>query len=186
VNDRIATQGKEFDALADLAARFRSLPPVVDDDYPECRHRYEGALRAFLAACVANGRMPAAQATEDAGPTYEDFVREQWSRHRGTGDERDLLRQKFIMATGFAGECGEVVELLKKDVRDGKLDRTNLSLELGDALYYLTRIAIEHGFTLEEIQRRNRVKLLIRRGNGKGSITEATQVDAWRGLDRGA
>ncbi len=54
--DAIATQKAEFDALRELAKRFIALPCVVDDDYPECRHRYEGALRGFLQACADNGR----------------------------------------------------------------------------------------------------------------------------------
>lgn len=29
---------------------------VVDDDYPEVRHDYEGALRKFMRALKANGR----------------------------------------------------------------------------------------------------------------------------------
>lgn len=100
---------------------------------------------------------------------YERFVREQWS-HRRNGaaastpeQNADPLRQLFIMTTGLAGESGEVVELLKKHVRDGHLDLDDLVLELGDVLYYLTRIGAEFGFTLAEIQERNIAKLMARR-----------------------
>ena len=56
--DRIALQNKEFDALDKLAKQWRRLQmtPVVDDDYPEVRHDYEGALSTFLTACKKNGR----------------------------------------------------------------------------------------------------------------------------------
>ncbi len=64
--DRIKLQNAEFDALLSLSAAHEALcrTAVVDDDYPEVRHRYEGELRAFLQACADNqrpmpsGRMP--------------------------------------------------------------------------------------------------------------------------------
>ena len=31
--------------------------PVVEDDYPAVRARYEAALRTFLVACGRNGRV---------------------------------------------------------------------------------------------------------------------------------
>lgn len=54
---RIELQNKEFAALDELIKRYRTLGQVaiVDDNYPECRHYYEGALSFFLAACKANG-----------------------------------------------------------------------------------------------------------------------------------
>lgn len=56
--ERLESQSAEFDAADALcrAVRAHSLTPVVDDDYPEVRHNYESALRAFLAACAANRR----------------------------------------------------------------------------------------------------------------------------------
>lgn len=53
----IETQRKEFDAVAALAKRYRALPPIVDDDYPEARHYYECAIRELIDALVANGRI---------------------------------------------------------------------------------------------------------------------------------
>lgn len=56
--DSVALQSEEFRALEELERQDRRLrmTAVVDDDYPEVRHAYEGALRAFLHACKANGR----------------------------------------------------------------------------------------------------------------------------------
>jgi hypothetical protein len=56
VMDKIKLQNKEFDALDKLIKTYKNLPAVVDDDYPEMRHYYESAIRAFLEACKANGR----------------------------------------------------------------------------------------------------------------------------------
>lgn len=102
----------------------------------------------------------------DTDADYQQFVVDYWTTRREelTPDKYEKLRSKFIMTTGLAGECGEVIELLKKEVRDGVLDRDNLALELGDVIYYLTRIIAEHGFTIREIQERNVAKLLDRRG----------------------
>lgn len=50
-------QVKEFDALDALVSALRNLPAVVDDDYPQMRHYYDSALREFLRACAANGRL---------------------------------------------------------------------------------------------------------------------------------
>lgn len=58
MEERMKLQSAEFDAAEELmdAIRAHGLTPVVDDDYPEVRHRYESALKRFLAACKANGR----------------------------------------------------------------------------------------------------------------------------------
>jgi hypothetical protein len=55
---RIELQSKEFDALTVLAEKWSTLRnvAVVDDDYPEYRHYYESALRAFMEALAENGR----------------------------------------------------------------------------------------------------------------------------------
>lgn len=54
---KLELQGKEFDALGKLVIAYRNLPAVVDDNYPEMRHYYEGALKTFIEACKANGRI---------------------------------------------------------------------------------------------------------------------------------
>jgi hypothetical protein len=53
----IETQSAEFDAVAELVKRYRALPAVVDDDYPEMRHYYESAMRSLIDAIRANGRL---------------------------------------------------------------------------------------------------------------------------------
>lgn len=57
-SDPIALQNAEFDAVKELAEQWRriTLTPVVDDDYPEVRHCYEGAIVRVLRAAKANGR----------------------------------------------------------------------------------------------------------------------------------
>lgn len=56
--DRMKLQRAEFDAADKFASALRAhnMTAVVDDDYPEVRHRYESALAEFIGAMKANGR----------------------------------------------------------------------------------------------------------------------------------
>lgn len=44
------------------------MTPVVDDEYPLFRQRYERALTAFLAACLLNGRATYPKPTAEMHP----------------------------------------------------------------------------------------------------------------------
>jgi hypothetical protein len=57
LQERMETQKKEFDAVNELCKRYNALPAIVDDDYPEARHYYEGAVRAVIEAFKQNGRI---------------------------------------------------------------------------------------------------------------------------------
>lgn len=70
-------------------------------------------------------------------------------------------------ALGLAGEAGEVCDLLKKFYgHDKALDLKALRAELGDVLYYIAALCIEHDWTLEDIARENNLKLRLRHPNG--------------------
>ena len=47
-------QSEEFEAVAEASKAFNALPAIVDDDYPEARHRYEGAINRLCKALRAN------------------------------------------------------------------------------------------------------------------------------------
>lgn len=79
-------------------------------------------------------------------------------------------------ALGLAGESGEVLDKVKKLVRDhsnrlthnGRIpdDLANpVMLELGDVLWYLSDLAHRLGFTLEEVAQANLNKLAARKKN---------------------
>jgi NTP pyrophosphatase (non-canonical NTP hydrolase) len=73
---------------------------------------------------------------------------------------------------GLTGEAGEVAEKVKKLLRDqdGVIDeefRQAIKKELGDVLWYLTAMAYELGFSLEEVAEANIEKLHSRRERGK-------------------
>lgn len=66
-------------------------------------------------------------------------------------------------ALGLAGEAGEVCEKIKKSIRDGKpLDVQQLTLELGDVLWYISAIASDAGILLDTVAQNNLLKLKSR------------------------
>lgn len=74
-------------------------------------------------------------------------------------------------ALGLAGEAGEVAEQVKRVLRDdaGELTETRrqaIASELGDVLWYVSQLATELGFSLEEIAVRNLDKLADRKRRG--------------------
>jgi len=79
----------------------------------------------------------------------------------------------FIYPTlGLAGEAGEVVEKIKKVIRNdgGKLSpktRKAIAQELGDVLWDLAQLATELRLSLDEIAETNLKKLFSRQARGK-------------------
>jgi NTP pyrophosphatase (non-canonical NTP hydrolase) len=68
---------------------------------------------------------------------------------------------------GLAGETGELVDKIKKSWRNQTpLDREAAARELGDVLWYVTAIAVELGYTLEEVAVMNIAKLADRQARG--------------------
>ena len=73
---------------------------------------------------------------------------------------------------GLVNEAGEVAGKIKKIFRDrdGQIteeDRQSLKNELGDVLWYLTKICTELGLTLEKVAETNIAKLSSRQERGK-------------------
>lgn len=78
--------------------------------------------------------------------------------------ERDRV---LDAASGLAEEAGEVLGLVRKHLMQGQpLDRTALTLELGDLLWCLSAVAADHGIALEEVAEANVAKLRARHPGG--------------------
>lgn len=103
---------------------------------------------------------------------YQHWVEQNWNC-RGYDREPDEMRELFIMSVGIGGEVGEVQELLKKHVRDGRDIHDDLLLELGDVLHYLTRIATQFGFTLDQVMATNREKIEARHAKRMARMEKA-------------
>lgn len=74
--------------------------------------------------------------------------------------------EAMYCALGLVGEAGEVSEKVKKWHRDGVIDKHAVVLELGDVLYYLTRLANAMGVSLADVQIENIKKLTDRAARG--------------------
>ena len=75
-------------------------------------------------------------------------------------------------ALGLAGESGEVLEKIKKLLRDANLEitdefRETLKKELGDVLWYLSELARQFGISLEDVAKTNIEKLKDRQKRNK-------------------
>jgi len=74
-------------------------------------------------------------------------------------------------ALGLAGETGEVIEKIKKIVRDKnyKIDnetREKIAKEIGDVLWYIAQLCTELNLDMEEIAQKNLDKLFSRKERG--------------------
>lgn len=68
---------------------------------------------------------------------------------------------------GLTGEAGEVAELIKKGIYHQQgIDLQKMKSELGDVLWYLSGLAGQFGFTLEEIMTHNIEKNVARYPDG--------------------
>lgn len=94
---------------------------------------------------------------------YREFVESVWEKPKAG----DTLT---VAALGLGGESGEVLDEIKKGYHsEGEITgkrKNKLLFELGDALFYITKIAVELGWTLEEVAGANQTKLLNRKANG--------------------
>ena len=68
------------------------------------------------------------------------------------------------LGLALGGECGEVLNEMKKEMRPGAEPRhEKVAYELGDTLYYLTATAKFYGYSLEQIMEMNISKLEARK-----------------------
>ena len=77
-------------------------------------------------------------------------------------------------ALGLAGETGEVLEKIKKMIRDKNgvfsptpEDIAELKKELGDVLWYISALAFYNGIDLDDVARANLDKLRSRKERNK-------------------
>ncbi len=79
---------------------------------------------------------------------------------------------------GIAGEAGEVADVIKKEVgHKHPADPLKILNELGDDMWYISRIAAEYGFTLEEVAIANIAKLKERYPEGFSTEASIKRVD---------
>jgi NTP pyrophosphatase (non-canonical NTP hydrolase) len=90
----------------------------------------------------------------------------------GTAAQDNLQPGWMYYVLGLGGETGEIFEKIKKLFRDdeGKMSPERLKdieLEMGDALWYLTRLADVLGIDLADVAHSNLAKLQSRKKRNK-------------------
>ena len=127
-------------------------------------NREVDGLRKHIADQRAElARLNAAAIDTAFGATYRRFCSDT-DGHAGTATEK-----RNALLLGFASEVGEVLGLWNKASRKWippiELEEKELA-ELGDCLWYLTRLADLRGLTLGDLAKRNMGKLQKRQKNG--------------------
>ena len=87
---------------------------------------------------------------------YQKWTKKRW---RGNPSVKLDLRDDYIMTAGLGGETGEVLEILKKRVRDNKLDMAHLIEELGDVFFYWNMICNRFKLDTSVVMNANVTKL---------------------------
>ena len=94
---------------------------------------------------------------------------------RGTAiypDEYDIIYPTL----GLTGESGEVAEKVKKFVRDGYLNKEELTKEIGDVLWYIANLCSDLEIELEDVASGNIEKLLDRK---KRNVLHGSGDNRW-------
>lgn len=112
---------------------------------------------------------------------FDESVRRTWKKQ----DFKDAVSNA---ALGLTGEAGEVADLIKKAEYHGRgwrncgggersISEENVKDELSDVLFYVSAMAQEFGFTLEDVAKHNREKLEKRFPEGFSTEASAQKVD---------
>lgn len=116
-----------------------------------------------------------------------DFTKYQQAAAKTARGSVDMDLQKTrvsVAAMGLAGECGEVVDALKKWVgHDHPFNREEIVKEMGDVLWYLAELGTALGIDLNEVAEKNEAKLRARYPEGfsvEKSITRTAETIAYQ------
>lgn len=93
---------------------------------------------------------------------FEEFTLDGW-KPPSINEEAGMWCYTAMCMTGEAGETADGVKKLIK----GTKDKDYVALEIGDTLHYLTVLAKQLGYTLEDIMAMNMKKLVDRRKQKK-------------------
>lgn len=106
---------------------------------------------------------------------YNRFVKDRWRIDPAATVPAEIV----VMALGMTGEAGEVADAIKKLVR-GDGTKEKLIEELGDLMFYVTRIAAKYGISFDRIRESNVNKLLARdvQRAAKGDTSEGKTAPA--------
>lgn len=96
---------------------------------------------------------------------YADWTEDMWLS-KGDAQTGITERDRTIATMGLAGEVGEVMEILKKRIRDDHFDKEQFTKEMGDVLYYWARLCRMYGIEPQAVMMANINKIESRRARG--------------------
>jgi NTP pyrophosphatase (non-canonical NTP hydrolase) len=110
--------------------------------------------------------------------TWIDFSTMVWKKK---GEDHDGYLDEVMHALlGLSSECGEVVQLFKKDVYGNvEMSRDKLLLELGDLFYYMMTLARLNGLTPGDIAIANIHKLAGRNPSTHEFVKEKFAINSF-------
>ena len=99
--------------------------------------------------------------------TFDEYQKQSTS----TANYSDFIPPWVYLALGLAGESGEVVEKIKKLVRNngGKMtdaDKQEIKKELGDVLWYMSQLCEQLDLSFDDVAQANIAKLQDRKARG--------------------
>jgi NTP pyrophosphatase (non-canonical NTP hydrolase) len=100
--------------------------------------------------------------------TFDEYQERALTTNKTKDDQLQELMQQVL---GLGDESGEVLAIFKKWIRDddadiSKLDKQNVSKELGDILWYIAVVAHDLGLSFDDIASANLEKLRSRKERG--------------------
>lgn len=97
---------------------------------------------------------------------------------RTMNDELTEKEKLSMLAMGYIGEVGEIVDILKKVIYHGhELDKDKLEKEMGDADWYRYHLMKHFGIDPEVVRIKNVMKLMERYENGFSEEASKARVD---------
>ena len=90
----------------------------------------------------------------------------QYQRRARVYMQGNVKNDALYLALGLGGEVGEVLEKIKKEIRDGIFEKKALQKELGDVLWYLSQLSYAYDFDFEDVAKANLSKLQSRYKRG--------------------
>jgi NTP pyrophosphatase (non-canonical NTP hydrolase) len=125
------------------------------------------------------GRPAGGPAPGAAPMTLEDYAA--WAVATGGAARADSPDDRSLCDAGLAmvGDAGEVVECLRRLIREGDRERERLAGELGDVWRYWSRLGAASGVAPGELLARSRVKI-------EGRLATAGQMKSASGESRAA
>ena len=127
---------------------------------------------------IKGDRYPDSVAKDSILEVYPIIV--DFTRNKSISPLEEL--QNYLL--GLNGECGELTDIFKKILYHGKeYDSSEVLLELGDILYYLTAICNILGIDLTEIMLNNNAKLMARYENGYSISASLNRIEDKPTLD---